>query len=305
MNTHSNSRIAILKFAVLGLLLVALLAPTVAHAQAKKPPTLKIDKPANGATVRDTVTDLKFKVSNFKLSTKGIGGAPKSGEGYLRIEVNGALLAATAGTSMKITGYTVGANTIVAELMDYDRTPLEPSVRIESSFTYQATGKTVKPDSKTLHVQSALTAIPTTAPTARPTLPAAPPPPSTTSTPTSPPALTPSRPSSPTAATPPTATPSATVAPTPTGPTLTSALGNLSTFSFGNLQPTPGFDSVSGLNVGDVSLPTGYLSPTGSNLNFNYQSFYALQTPTIPQITIPPGIPTGPGGGFPMPPPGF
>jgi hypothetical protein len=303
MHTTINKRLVILRLLIAGLLLVAFSSAAVATAQSKKPPTLAIEKPANGATVRDTVTDLKFKVSNFKLTIKNIGKTPKSGEGYLRIEVNGALLTETASTGMKITGYSPGANTIVAELMDYDRTPLEPPVRIEPAFTYQATGKTVKPDSKTLRVQPAPAASPTPAATATPSAAGTP-----TVAPSLAPTSAPTRPTSPTAP-PPVTIPPATSAPSPTptpsGPSLASALAGLSSLSLGNLQPAPGFDSVAGLNVGDVSLPTGYLSPTGANLNFNYQGFYELQTPAIPPITAPPGFPTGPGPGFPTPPPGF
>lgn len=186
-------------FLSLFLLVASLLFPVSASAQAKTP-TLRIDKPANGALVRDNVTELKFKVSNFMLNAKGIGKGVKPGKGYIRLEVNGAPLAETANTSVKITGYGPGENKVVAELMNNDRTPLNPAVKAESTFRYEATGKTLKIDSKVLRVQ------PTPVPTPRPTATPAP-------VPTPTPAPTPVPP---TATPTPTPRPTATPAPTPT-----------------------------------------------------------------------------------------
>ncbi|MBM4406615.1 MAG: FecR domain-containing protein [Chloroflexi bacterium] len=171
-------------FLSLFLLVASLLFPVSASAQAKTP-TLRIDKPANGALVRDNVTELKFKVSNFMLNAKGIGKGVKPGKGYIRLEVNGAPLAETANTSVKITGYGPGENKVVAELMNNDRTPLNPAVKAESTFRYEATGKTLKIDSKVLRVQ------PTPVPTPRPTPTPAPTPVPPTATPTPAPTPTP------------------------------------------------------------------------------------------------------------------
>ena len=51
-------------------------------------------------------------------------------------------------------------------------------------------------------------------------------------------------------------------------------------------------------------MPTNLLSPTGLDLNLNFNGIYNLQSPAIPNIPTIPTIPTGPLGGFPIP-PGF
>ena len=190
----------------LGLLIgLAALLSSAVSAQSAKAPSLLITAPVNGGVESKNDVEIKFKLSNFKLDAKAIGGTNKAGSGHILIIVNGAEVTRTAKTSIKIAGLDPGEHTVAAILNNNDRSPIAPSVEAHVSFKYQKPAKPGKPSSGT--IQLAATPTPRPTPTSTPT---------STPTPTPTPTATPTPTPRPTPAPTPTPTPRPTPAPTPT-----------------------------------------------------------------------------------------
>lgn len=91
-------------------------------------PEVNITEPKDGAEVAGDHFTLKYEVSNFTLDASAIGGANRPGEGHVHVAVDGIEVAATASTSVPITGLQPGKRTVKVALHNNDHSPLDPEV---------------------------------------------------------------------------------------------------------------------------------------------------------------------------------
>ncbi|MDR2928418.1 MAG: T9SS type A sorting domain-containing protein [Cytophagaceae bacterium] len=88
-------------------------------------PSLIVQSPSNNQEILETNIDVKFLVRNFVLGT----------DGKVKYTFDSNSSATTVETTISLTNLTVGAHTIVLELVDMNEAPLNPAVAVTVNFT--------------------------------------------------------------------------------------------------------------------------------------------------------------------------